>query len=153
MSTTILRGAVGGGALEQRVAVAEAQPGVAEEGGAPGGALVDLGLEQRVGDLGTVGADVLHRGGPGRAGDPGQGLEPGKPGGQGLGDGVVPRGGPAAMSTRIRPSESSWPDRHARGGDLQHRAGVSGVVDQQVGAAGNDQQLASQPRPPRRPRR
>ena len=54
---------------------------------------------------------------------------------------ALSQGWPAAMSTRMRPSASSPAICDAARFDVQHRSVVSGIVDDQVGPAADDQQL------------
>ena len=83
---------VGEGLLETRVPVgqpqlAQGQPDHPVAQTVPGAHAGD-----ELGDLGAVGPDVLHGGGAHRAGDPGQGREPGPLAGDGLAHQVVPGG-------------------------------------------------------------
>src|SRR5690606_13524766 len=78
-------------ALEHARAVAEPELADDELAGALGEAVVDPDGLEGLGDLLTVGADVLHRGGAGGAGDAGQGLDPPPALLDGGGDDLVPR--------------------------------------------------------------
>ena len=123
-----------GRALEHARAVREAAVGGGELLDRAGVAVIDAHGDDRVRDLLPVGADVLDRGGADRAGDAGQALDAGaaRP------PRSRPRTGPTAR--RRRPTSAVAVGVHAAGGDPEHGAGEAGVGDDQVRAAGQDQQ-------------
>ena len=94
----------------------------------------------RLGDLLAVRADVLDRGGAGRAGDAGEALQAGPAVGDGGGDQVVPRLAgldPYGDGLGVLGDDPQAPGAHQHDG-----AGEAGVADHHVAAAGQDQRPA-----------
>ena len=136
------------GGVEDAGAVGEAALGRGEE--AEGKGFEVEGVDERDGlrDLLAVGADVLDGGGADGAGDAGETLDAGKAGVDGLADEVVPVhaggdvvGDGAAVGLGVRKAV----DLHGLlAGELENKAGVAGVGDEEVGAAaeGSDGEAA-----------
>ena len=130
---------VGQGALESGVAVGQTQLRQRKVNRSPRGAVPGAHGGQELGDLGAVGADVLHGGGTDRAGDARQRGETAPVGSDGLPHEVIPGG--ARSGGDLRAPAGVIGDQSDVGARIAHDDPVEAAIGgQDVGAAADHEQ-------------